>query len=285
MARIEVGGEADQSRRAGWHRVIMPEARPMDDVPYHHLGAPGQKYLVLDESVVVGSPVYVALRRINYVPPERPRWLDPHEHTCNSFYVFVGDGEDLTGLAAIAQIGERQIAVASPVAVLIPPRVLHHYWYTGGSGWYVQITLSPSYAASLVPMVEMESGGAVVEDERDVARGACREVGGWRLVDGERFASPGVRVGVLESPGDDGLVDRDGAGGVCLDILVGQGGEPTTWRVDCHGEVATLESPAAVLHVGEAVAPRCVEGDGLVIRVAPDAGWDDGGVGAGVAQR
>jgi 2-isopropylmalate synthase len=101
--------------------------------------------------------MYVALRRVDGVPREPPRWLDPHRHRCNSFYVFLGDGRDLSGLEGVVEIEDGRWMVKAPAAVMIPAGALHHYWLLRGSGWYFQITLSPTYEVSLLAPDELSS--------------------------------------------------------------------------------------------------------------------------------
>lgn len=251
--------------------VIVPEPRPTPDVPYHHDRAPGQKYLILADSVVPGSPIYVALRRINEVPPEAPRWLDPHGHTCNSFYIFLGDAADLSGLQAMATIGDLTFPIAAPATVLIPPRTLHHYWYTAGSGWYVQVTLTPEYTDSLAPAAEMgqSAPNRIVLDS--VYQPARRRDGEWELVTDGVFAAPGITMHTSTLP----MLPKTGPsaapGQVTLDILVSQGAAPLQCQVVRDGAAERLATPIGLLRVGSLpLAVADVQGAGLAIRLAPD---------------
>jgi len=252
------------------HRVIVPEPRPTSDVPYHHDRAPGQKYLILDDGVVPGSPIYVALRRINFVPPDQPRWLDPHEHRCNSLYVFLGDEPDLTGLQAMATIGDLTFPIRSPSAVLIPPRILHHYWYTSGSGWYFQITLSPDYSSSLVPPDEMGRGTGQVPHLDAVYQLASGDSSRQVLISPQAFVSPGLTVTAGSSFGLD-RSESIAENGVCLDVILGHASEPATIKLSCHGDASRLTSPCAVLHVGDVPRFTAPSGGLLMVRIQPDA--------------
>jgi 2-isopropylmalate synthase len=263
------------------HRVLVPEPRPTSDVPYHHERAPaGQKYLILDRSVVPGSPFSVVLRRIDHVPADDPpRWLDPHEHDCNSFYVFLGDEPDLTGLHAVATIGDLTFPVASPAAVLIPPRALHHYWYTSGRGWYFQVTLKPDYVSSLVPA---EEWGRAPPSPRlaGVHQPARPAPGGWRLVDDVMFDAPGLRLEAVDLDAPERPTAAVAADRVSLDVVIGRGGARPTFRLACHGHDADggtpVAAPCSVLHVGGTARIRPVAGAGLIVRLVPDAPFDRG---------
>jgi len=257
------------------HRVIVPQRRPTSDVPYHHDRAPGQKYLVLADSVVAGSPIYVALRRVNVVPAEQPRWLDPHEHTCNSFYVFIGDGPVLAGLDAMVTLGEDTFPVSAPSAVLVPPRSLHHYWYTAGSGWYLQMTLSPEYTASLVPPDEMGRGPGRAQRREEVRRSARRRGEVWDFISPDLFDLPGVTVQAAALPSADALARPTAAEAACLDLVLGVGGMNPTFLLCCHGENSILRAPGAILNVGEpsmiASSGDGDDGSALVVRIIPNA--------------
>jgi hypothetical protein len=253
------------------HRVLVPEPRPTSDVAYHHDRAPGQKYLILDDGVVPGSPVYVALRRINVVPPDQPRWLDPHEHHCNSFYVFLGDGPSLSGLQAMATIGDLTIPINSPSAVLVPPWIAHHYWYTFGSGWYFQITLSPDYSSSLVPPGEMGRGTGTAPHVDDVYQVASADGSRQVLISPELFESPGLAVTVGDPSSLNAHSESFVANGVCLDVVLGHASEPATIELNCHGDATQLTSPCAVLHVGDVPRFTKPQGNLLLVRIQPDA--------------
>jgi hypothetical protein len=233
--------------------IVVPQPRPTSDVPYHHDRAPGQKYLLLDGTVRPGSPMYVALRRVDRVPPGQPRWLDPHAHVCNSFYVFLGDDEDLGGLAGEVQLGGERLEVRSPSAVLIPPLVLHHYWLTSGSGWYLQITLCPTYEASLAEQTLWRETLPTALRGR-LGRPAERDGGRLRLVDAELLPEPGVEVDVAEPP-------LEPPSGYALHVAVSRRAAPAS--VGLRGG-AGLPTPVAVLTDSG--------GRPLVVRIRPDTG-------------
>lgn len=264
------------STGTGWHRVIVPEPRPTSDVPYHHDRAPGQKFLVLADSVVRGSPIYVAARRVDRVPPEVPRWLDPHEHDCNSFYVFIGDGPGLTGLQAMATIGELTFPIASPSAVLIPPYTLHHYWMTAGGGWYFQITLHPEYTASLVSPDAL--GQRPAPPVGEIHQPARSRPTGWRFIGPEVFASPRITLDVTEFAGAAPPMAPLAPAAFCLDVVLGRGGQGPAFRYTCGATSARLRAPCALVHVGERPVVTASDGPGLLARMVPEAsfGTSDG---------
>jgi hypothetical protein len=241
-------------------RVIIPEPRPTSDVPYHHDRAPGQKYLLLDRTVAPETPMYVALRRVNEVPPDQPDWLDPHAHVCNSFYVFLGDGDEFDGLEGEVAFGSERLQVGSPSAALIPPLLLHHYRLTRGSGWYLQITLCPTYEASLADPSEWRA-----ELNRGLAAGLCREARPagtrLRLIDDELFTDPGVDVGL--SAGKVGTRSE-----FALHVALSRSGAPAAVSVAGHEE--PLATPVAILTRNRSTVIEPASGNTLLVSIRPD---------------
>lgn len=268
--RARTSHAACTTASATLHRVIVPEPRPTSDVPYHHDRAPGQKYLVLADSVVPGSPLYVAARRVDWVPPDQTQWLDPHEHNCNSFYIFIGDGPDLTGLHGTAEIGDASFAIDAPAAVLIPSYVLHQYRITAGSGWYFQITLRREYTESLVPADLVGQHRDPSPKASEVYKTARRMGVTWNFVGPDVFRNAGLCVAATALPG---LLPpaKLAAGAVCLNLLISRGCERLMARLTCHEPVVTVTAPCAALHVGTGLTLEVIEGSGLLVQIVPEA--------------
>jgi hypothetical protein len=244
--------------------ILAPEPRPTSDVPYHHDRAPGQKYLLVDAERLPGSPVYVALRRVDGVPPDQPRWLDPHCHSCNSFYVFVGDGPDLGGLHAVVALGEGAYAVESPAAALVPPRLRHTYWLTEGSGWYLQITLSPTYEGSLLPQEDATADGDVEPPRAAVGDGPRR-----RFVDDELFRQPGVVVEVDELAAGATIEPCPLPAERALSVAVVLGRANARARVRVGG-AREVVAPATAVTTASAPSVTAVD-DALIVWISPRA--------------
>ncbi len=247
-------------------RIIVPEPRPTSDVPYHHDRAPGQKYLIVDRSVAAESPIYVALRRIEVVPPGQPRWLDPHAHNCNSFYIFIGDDDDLGGLKGGVEIGGETFDVSSPSAVFIPPFALHHYWLERGSGWYLQITLSPTYEGSLADPVDWRHDLDPTLSDRLYRMGEPAERG-WRLVDNHLFPNPGIALAVAEPPPVDsakGPLEKTAR--TNLHLIVSRRAHPASVSLE-GSPAARLSTPVAILSNLHEPPLRSSSGRPLIIRI------------------
>jgi hypothetical protein len=250
--------------RAGILRVLTPEPRPTSDVPYHHDRAPGQKYLILDKTVISESTIYVALRRIDRVQKGQPRWLDPHAHHCNSFYIFIGDEDDLGGLHGEVEIGKHRFPVHAPSAVSIPPFAIHHYWLTSGSGWYLQITLSPTYEGSLADPADWRSELSPESSLR--AYQPAEQTGrAWRLIDDALFYDAGIVVDAAEAslefePPTTGDPEQT------LHIVVSRRGAPASVALD-GSSTGRLSTPFAILSGERNLPLRDVWGRPLVVRV------------------
>lgn len=246
--------------------ILVPEPRPTSDVPYHHDRAPGQKYLLVDEDRIPGCPVYVALRRVDSIPADQPRWLDPHRHNCNSFYVFIGDGPGLDGLEGVVALGEETFAVESPAAALVPPGLLHSYWLVAGSGWYLQITLSPTYVGSLLAEdATGESSSPSVEPPRTAVPNATR----YRFVDTALFRDPGVVVEVDDLAAGAAIDARPTASERSLSIAVvlGRANAGAGVRV---GDAVEVAAPATAVTIGSVPSVSAVD-DALTVWISPDA--------------
>ena len=77
--------------------LIAPQERRTSEVPYHSDLAPGRRFVFVGRPVYAKSEFYAVGRRVDDVPGDQPEWLENHRHNCNTFYVFLGDREDLSG--------------------------------------------------------------------------------------------------------------------------------------------------------------------------------------------
>ena len=134
---------------------ITPEIRRTSEVLFHRDNAPGLRFLAIDASKRPGAPIYLAVRRVDQVPDAQGEYIDWHVHSVDSLYVFLGDGENLTGLSAVVRTGDEETSVQSPMTVFIPKGCPHCYKLTGGSGTYLSIVLSGDYNSVTSSAAEM----------------------------------------------------------------------------------------------------------------------------------
>lgn len=129
--------------------AIKSEIRKTSKIKYHYDNAPGQRYVFVDKKLFPKSEFYIIGRRIEFVPKGQKDYINIHRHNCNSYYIFIGDNEDLTGLKAEVIIENEKRIIESPCSVLIPEKVLHTYKLIDGKGWFIHIVLNPDYNSSL----------------------------------------------------------------------------------------------------------------------------------------
>ena len=129
--------------------LITPQERRTSEIPYHSDRAPGRRLVFVGRPVYPPSALYIVGRRVEYVPKDQPEWLENHRHNCNTFYVFSGDRDDLSGLRAIVTVEGKTFEAHAPATVLIPQYTLHHYKLVEGSGWSFHVNLRGDYEESL----------------------------------------------------------------------------------------------------------------------------------------
>ena len=130
--------------------IINPEIRNTSDLPFHTDDAPGDRIVFVEEKMFSQSEFYIMGRRVNGVPERQIDYVYDHKHNCNSFHIFIGDNEDLTGLNSNMNVEGKSYELQSPSTFFIPANLLHHYKLTKGNGWFFNIILSGDFNKSLV---------------------------------------------------------------------------------------------------------------------------------------
>lgn len=146
--------EFGRQRKIALPNVIIPKKIPATELPFHKENAPGQRHVFVDRRFFQDTHFYVIGRRAEGVPEKQEEYVSPHAHNCESFFVFVGDGEDLEGICAIVDVGWEKKKVESPSAVFIPSYTKHSYMMSKGKGWFFNIVRSPDYERSLTEIEE-----------------------------------------------------------------------------------------------------------------------------------
>ncbi len=132
---------------------ITPEDRPTSEIPYHYDTAPGVRRVFLEKKLFPDTEAYVIVRTAADVSPDQPGYIDSHAHNVASIYLFLGDGEGLTGLRAEVTLDGERHEVSSPATVYIPAGIVHSSRLTRGAGHFCHIILSGDYADSLMAPV------------------------------------------------------------------------------------------------------------------------------------
>ena len=116
----------------------------------HHRHGPGTRYVMIDERFVADCRQYCIVRRIPALNDYGEGHVDAHSHTCDSLFLFLGDGPELEGLAVAVTLGADTFEVDSPASVFIPSGVAHSYRIRAGSGLFINHVLSGAYDDSLL---------------------------------------------------------------------------------------------------------------------------------------
>ena len=119
-----------------------------DPVPFHEastrdkdeLGEGSRRYM--SASLIPEADMGMGIRKINQVPPNFKRTLEPHKHEVSEIYAVIGD---LT--VEFFLEGETR-EVTGPAAIFIPPGMMHTYRPVKGSGYFVVVSRGGKYKAS-----------------------------------------------------------------------------------------------------------------------------------------
>lgn len=120
----------------------------------HHRHGPGDRYLMLDDRVVSDARQYCIVRHIPLMEEYGSGHVDVHRHRVDSIFLFLGHGENLTGLSVEVLLGKRTFTVNSPSSVFIPSGVLHSYRVVSGSGIFVNHVQAGDYNSSLLDITQ-----------------------------------------------------------------------------------------------------------------------------------
>lgn len=122
-------------------------------VPFHGKGwTPVERFLLMNDELVKGAPVHVAVHRASGVRRGAHAYCEMHEHRCAEIALFFASrGKKLEYEIIVG--GKKRKVVATdkaPVAVYIPPRTAHSLHVLSGDGTYVCVVLGGNYLKSLV---------------------------------------------------------------------------------------------------------------------------------------
>lgn len=129
--------------------MVAPQVISATELKYHRAG-PGSRYVMIDERFVKDAGQYCIVRDI---PPQDglvAGHVDPHRHTCDSLFMFIGREHGMEGLSAEVLMDGQVTIVHSPTAVFLPAGVEHSYRVLGGQGLYVNHVLAGDYNSSLL---------------------------------------------------------------------------------------------------------------------------------------
>ena len=119
-----------------------------EPVPYHEpstrsdkeLGEPFRRYM--NASLIPEADMGMGIRKIEHVPDNFERDLEPHKHEVSEIYAVIGD---LT--VEFFLEGETR-EITGPAALFIPAGMMHTYRPVKGSGYFVIVSRGGEYIAS-----------------------------------------------------------------------------------------------------------------------------------------
>lgn len=128
--------------------ILKPDVRKSSEIKHHYDNAPGERYVFMDAKKCPQSSIYTIVRKVQDIA-QHESYIDPHSHSCDSEFLFIGDNDDMTGLTAKVWLGQEEFVVDSPAAVFVPKEVEHNVQLIKGSGKFVNIVTNPDYNSSL----------------------------------------------------------------------------------------------------------------------------------------
>lgn len=128
---------------------VKPEVRRTDEISYHKEQAPGLRWVFMEKSLFNEADIYLMIRSMKNIPSNQPDYVEMHSHNVNSYYVFIGNYDDFTGLKAEVNIDDEKYIVDSPMTVFIPKGVKHSIKPISGSGNFINIVSNGDYEGSL----------------------------------------------------------------------------------------------------------------------------------------
>lgn len=271
--------------------IIKPQIRKTSELPFHSDAAPGKRFVFVEKNLYPKSKFYIIGRRVESVPEKQPEYVQNHRHNCNSFYILVGDNEDITGLEAKVNIEDKEFMIQSPSTIMIPKFNLHRYKLTKGKGWFFHINLRGDYNESLVSENEIDSSRISVPEIGDIYKKAekqLKKVGDserpltssvdtilnpqrWIFVNPTLFQSPGI-YSAIHQIYSDRLYDYQMRLHYHITdevyLILGRNGKLLEINIFNGKERIRVQSPAALYHPANSNHKyEYVKGEGLILIV------------------
>ncbi|MEK6303215.1 MAG: LeuA family protein [Acidobacteriota bacterium] len=120
----------------------------------HHREGPGTRYVMVDDRLVQDCRQYCIAREIPQINEPFSSHIDPHVHTVDSLFMFLGYEPGLTGLSVEVSLGDVVKQLRSPASVFIPAGTKHTYRILQGRGIFINHVLAGLYNESLLDSPE-----------------------------------------------------------------------------------------------------------------------------------
>ena len=130
--------------------IIKPDIRPTSEIKFHRDSALGKRYVFVDYKKMPQADFYTIVRDAQNIKQTKTGYVDEHAHNCDSYYLFIGNNPDLSGLRAEIVIRKKKKVIESPASVHIPEKIPHYYKPISGSGKFFSIVPKGKYNESLL---------------------------------------------------------------------------------------------------------------------------------------
>jgi len=128
--------------------ITIPKEISAEELKYHKAGF-GKRYVLIDERYVDDCRQYCIVRHIENANSPSPH-VESHTHKCDSLFIFLGYGHNLSGLKVIVTLGKDEVEIESPASLFIPAGIEHTYRIVSGTGYYINHVLWGEYNDSLL---------------------------------------------------------------------------------------------------------------------------------------
>ena len=119
------------------------------NLSYHRKG-PGNRYELFNKNVFRSADQYLIIREIDAGEPID--YVDVHSHCVDNINVFLGCGENFSGLNFEFVMGEQAFNLTSPKTVFVPAGIPHKFRPLSGSGVYLNHLLIGDYRDSIISL-------------------------------------------------------------------------------------------------------------------------------------
>jgi hypothetical protein len=125
-------------------KILDLTTRPLVSANAHEL--PVKRTIFIDKAMVPETSVYQAMHEVHGLETPPGDYQIRHCHDFVETYIFLGRGENFSGLRAELIIEDERYEIDSPVSVYIPKGVFHNYKLLKGSGILIVTALKSEYS-------------------------------------------------------------------------------------------------------------------------------------------
>jgi hypothetical protein len=138
------GGDGSQLRKHA-SLISRGEVRALKDVPFHAAGeAPLTRRLLVGDGIHAAVPKRIVAHELRHVSAEHRSYCEPHQHECVEINLLLSE----SSLTYEIRLGDELYLVEAPASIVIPAGLVHSANVVSGSGFFIALLESGTYAAS-----------------------------------------------------------------------------------------------------------------------------------------